>query len=332
MPPKRNRSRSTARSPGTASVPKRRRLLASSSVPAGALRQWRAKDAGRRRELQIMRELRAKRDAPVDAFSKEAQGGGAGGKDVRTFQVLVSVFLSSQTRDEVTSVAIVRLKQNLPGGLTLDSVLRAREAKLAALLKPVAFYNTKAKQMKRLAHEIKSRYNCKVPSNAEELQSLPGIGPKMAHVVVVINTKKSQGVGVDVHVHRICNKLGWVKSSEPEQTQTQLQRWLPYPEWAGFNLILVGLGQQLNSARPTLLRRCLGVSKPLEALHLLERLGLDISSRDKVTGEGLLHFASRAGCLQVLRVAAKRLKVHRDKQGRLPWDGAPAAIQNVFGR
>jgi len=215
--------------------------------------------------------------------------------------------------------------------LTIAGVLRAREARLASLLKPVAFYNVKAKQLKKLANAVKTEYMAKVPAGVEDLCKLPGIGPKIAHVVVVINSEKPQGIGVDVHVHRICNQLRWVKSSSPEQTRVQLQRWLPYSEWADVNLVMVGLGQQLNVARAALLRRCFETSSPIEALNLLQRLGLDLACRDKVTGEGLLHLAARAGNLDVLRKMRYRIGKHKDKQGRWPWEGAPPEARKLLG-
>jgi len=205
-------------------------------------------------------------------------------------------------------------------------VRRARDSTLARLIKPVAFYNVKAQNMKSIARTIVDDYAGAVPTAAEDLCRLPGIGPKMAHIAVNVTTGRPEGIGVDVHVHRICNQLGWVRSRDPEETRIQLEALLPYSEWASVNLLLVGLGQQLQHARARLLRRCFEVARPAEALRLLGRLGADLAAREKETGQGALHWAAAGGEVPALRFLLGRLRPHRDSAGRWPWDvAAPSA-------
>nr|QDO16376.1 endonuclease III-like protein 1 [Lingulodinium polyedra] len=308
------------------------RALAKPPPGVKARHTWRRADAKRRRELELIRELRGRRDAPVDSLGTEAMGDEGAPKEVFAFQVLVAVFLSSQTRDEATAAAVAQLKKGLPGGLTASSVLRAKDSTLARLVRPVAFYNVKAKNMRRIARTILQEHAGMVPSSAEKLCELPGIGPKMAHIAVNVVTGQPQGIGVDSHVHRICNQLGWVHSKEPEGTRQQLEAWLPYSEWADVNLLMVGLGQQLQTARAKALRRCFEVSKPMEALGLLERLGLDLACREKGTGQGALHWAAGAGELGPLRLLLRRLRPHRDASGCWPRDLAGPAAARLLRR
>jgi len=297
--------------------------------------EWRRADERRRLELELMRELRRWRDAPVDTLGTEALGDRDAPEEVRAFHMLVAVFLSSQTRDETVAAAVGRLKQGLPGGLAVSSVERAGEAKIAQLIKPVAFYNIKAANMKRIARVLAKDYAGKVPTNADELCALPGVGPKMAHIAITAITKTPQGIGIDVHVHRICNQLGWVESKDPEQTRRQLESWLPYSAWSDVNLLMVGLGQQLQTAGAVLLRRCFEVPQPVSTLRLLHKLGLDFGRRDKRTGQNVLHWAAEAGDAEALRallsLQGPGLKPVRDVEGRWPWDSAAEGAGGPVG-
>lgn len=277
-----------------------------------------------------MRELRRIRDAPVDMLFTQSIADESACSEVKGFHVFVAVFLSSQTRDEVTALAMQRLKSQLSGGLTLASAIKARHATLGKLIKPVAFHNTKAKHLKVIARIIATEHSGVVPVDADVLCKLPGIGPKMAHIVVSVLTGTPQGIAIDLHVHRITNKLGWVRSKEPEQTRTQLQKLLPYREWSDVNVVMVGLGQQMNSARPVLLQRCLHSSDPVAALRLMQRLDLDLNSRDKITGQCILHWAASAGNAKVLRMLLKNVEPSKDVAGRWPWEVAAPTVYNLF--
>ncbi|GAB2263956.1 hypothetical protein Droror1_Dr00026090 [Drosera rotundifolia] len=199
--------------------------------------------------LEGIRKMRSSEDAPVDSMGCEKAGCSLPSKE-RRFAVLTSSLLSSQTKDHVTHGAVERLSQN--GLLTPNSVDSADEETIKGLIYPVGFYTRKASNLKKIANICVTKYDGDIPSSLEELLQLPGIGPKMAHLVMNIAWNNVQGICVDTHVHRICNRLGWVtkpgtkqKTSLPEQTREALQRWLPKEEWVPINPLLVGFGQTI---------------------------------------------------------------------------------------
>ncbi|XP_031478536.1 endonuclease III homolog 1, chloroplastic isoform X1 [Nymphaea colorata] len=203
--------------------------------------------AGWQEILQGIRNMRASEDAPVDLVGCEKAGRFLPEKQ-RRFVVLISALLSSQTKDAVTDGAIQRLHQN--GLLSADAITNADESILRSLIYPVGFYTRKAVYMKKVSEICLSKYGGDIPSSLEELLSLPGVGPKMAHLVMTVAWDNVQGICVDTHVHRICNRLGWVsklgstqKTSTPEETRVSLEYWLPKEEWAPINPLLVGFGQ-----------------------------------------------------------------------------------------
>ncbi|XP_006494170.2 endonuclease III homolog 1, chloroplastic-like isoform X1 [Citrus sinensis] len=168
----------------------------------------------------------------------------------RRFAVLLSALLSSLTKDKVADGALQRLLQN--GLHTAEAIDKADEATIKDLIYPVAFYTRKASNMKKIAKICLTKYDGDIPSSLDELLALPGIGPKMANMVMTLGWFNVQGICVDTHVHRICNRLGWVtqpgtkqKTSSPEQTREALQRWLPKEEWVRINPLLVGFGQTI---------------------------------------------------------------------------------------
>lgn len=101
------------------------------------------------------------------------------------------------------------------------------------------------KYIKKTTEILKNKYNSDIPSTAEDLCKLPGVGPKMAHLCMLTAWGKVTGIGVDTHVHRISNRLGWVKTKTPEETRKALQDWLPQELWSEVNELLVGFGQQI---------------------------------------------------------------------------------------
>lgn len=199
--------------------------------------------------LEGIQKMRSSEDAPVDTMGCEKAGISLPPEE-RRFAVLVSALLSSQTKDHVTHGAIQHLQQN--NLLTADAIDKADETVIKDLIYPVGFYTRKASNMKKIAKICLSKYNGDIPSSLEDLLSLPGIGPKMAHLVMNIAWNNVQGICVDTHVHRICNRLGWVvrpgtkqKTSTPEETREALQLWLPKDEWVPINPLLVGFGQTI---------------------------------------------------------------------------------------
>lgn len=197
--------------------------------------------------LEGIRKMRYSEDAPVDSMGCEKAGSLLPPKE-RRFAVLVSSLLSSQTKDEVTHGAVQRLSQK--GLLAADAIVKTDEASIASLIYPVGFYLRKAHYMKKVAEICLEKYGGDIPNTLDDLLSLPGIGPKMAHLVMNVGWNDVQGICVDTHVHRICNRLGWVsrpgtrqRTLTPEGTRVSLQTWLPKDEWVPINPLLVGFGQ-----------------------------------------------------------------------------------------
>lgn len=109
-------------------------------------------------------------------------------------------------------------------------------------------FQTKVKHLKKTAEILKRDYDCDIPDSVEGLCKLPGVGPKMAHLCMNIAWKKQSGIGVDTHVHRISNRLGWTGENgtkTPEDTRKALEGWLPESKWTEINWLLVGFGQQI---------------------------------------------------------------------------------------
>ncbi|XP_076896255.1 endonuclease III homolog 1, chloroplastic-like [Bidens hawaiensis] len=193
--------------------------------------------------LEGIREMRSLENAPVDSMGCEKAGNSLPPKE-RRFAVLISSLLSSQTKDNVTHGAIQRLLDNKL--LTPETIDNADESTIKDLIYPVGFYTRKATNMKKIAKISLLKYNGDIPDTLEALLSLPGIGPKMAHLVMNVAWDNVQGICVDTHVHRICNRLGWVPQTKtPEGTREALQMWLPKEEWIPINPLLVGFGQTI---------------------------------------------------------------------------------------
>jgi endonuclease-3 len=166
------------------------------------------------------------------------------------FEVLVATMLSAQTRDPVTAAASARLFRvaRSPQSMAKLSVKRIEK-----LIYPVSFYRNKAVHVKETCRILVDRYGGQVPGRMEELLTLPGVGRKTANLVLILSFRSLQNICVDTHVHRISNRLGWVRTRTPEETERSLyeataRRWWPY-----INLYLVTWGQ--NVCRP-LYPRC----------------------------------------------------------------------------
>ncbi|KAM7261347.1 hypothetical protein ACFE04_008714 [Oxalis oulophora] len=161
------------------------------------------------------------------------------------FKIFINAFTSVHMTTLLTCPgATERLRQN--NLLTADNINKADESTLKELIYPVGFYTIKASNMKKIAKICLVKYGGDIPSTLEELLSLPGVGPKIAHLVMHIAWNKVLGICVDTHVHRICNRLGWVfkkgttqKTSSPEETRKALELWLPKEEWVSINPTLV---------------------------------------------------------------------------------------------
>ncbi|GAB6019256.1 Endonuclease III-like protein 1 [Chamberlinius hualienensis] len=188
-------------------------------------------------------EMRIGKDAPVDKMGAEVYKDSALPLKVARFHVLVALLLSSQTKDEITHAAMQKLKSH---GLTVENISRITLAELETLIYPIGFWKKKAKYLKNTTEILLNEFDGDIPNNIENLCRLPGIGPKMAYLCMTIAWNQTVGIGVDTHVHRICNRLKWVKNTKtPEETRKKLEDWLPRDRWSQVNLLLVGFGQQI---------------------------------------------------------------------------------------
>ncbi|XP_017846968.1 endonuclease III-like protein 1 [Drosophila busckii] len=194
--------------------------------------------------LANIRLMRSIKPAPVDTLGCHQCADNNADEKTQRFQKLVALMLSSQTKDETTFEAMKRLKAH---GCTPASIQEIPVADLEKLLHPVSFYKNKAKYLKQTSQLLLDKYAADIPDNIKELLKLPGVGPKMAHICMASAWQQITGIGVDTHVHRISNRLNWVKkpTKEPEQTRIQLESWLPHSLWAEVNHLLVGFGQTI---------------------------------------------------------------------------------------
>ncbi|KAK1246690.1 hypothetical protein MKX08_000492 [Trichoderma sp. CBMAI-0020] len=165
---------------------------------------------------------------------------------------LIALMLSSQTKDTVTAVVMRKLQTELPAhkpgapvGLNLDNVLAVDPDLLNQMIWAVGFHNNKTKYIKKTAEILRDEWNGDIPDTIQGLTSLPGVGPKMAYLCLSVAWNRTEGIGVDVHVHRITNMWGWNKTKNPEETRLALQSWLPHDRWREINGLLVGLGQSV---------------------------------------------------------------------------------------
>lgn len=161
------------------------------------------------------------------------------------FRVLISTLLSARTQDATTLAASLRL---FARARTPASMARLGVREIEKLIYPVSFYKTKARHLKETCRQLVARYHGRVPGTMEELVTLPGVGRKTANLVLILGYGSRSNICVDTHVHRIANRLGWVSTRTPEQTEQALYRVVPRRWWPEVNLYLVTWGQ--NVCRP----------------------------------------------------------------------------------
>lgn len=191
----------------------------------------------------ITKNMRSQVLAPVDTMGCESLAEDTRAPRERRFQTLVALMLSSQTKDTVTAVAMKNLQDNLPGGFTLESILKVDPPVLNELIGKVGFHNNKTKFVKATAEILRDQHESDIPDTIEGMIALPGVGPKMAYLCMSAAWGRDEGIGVDVHVHRITNLWGWHKTNNPEETRAMLEAWLPKDKWHDINHLLVGFGQ-----------------------------------------------------------------------------------------
>lgn len=157
------------------------------------------------------------------------------------FLVLISCILSLRTNDKTTYPATLRM---LKLGTKPEDFLNVSEEELAKAIYPVGFYKNKARQILDISRELVEKYDSKVPESIEEMTKFKGVGRKTANLVMAKGFGKP-AICVDVHVHRICNRWGYVNTKEPDETEMALRAKLPVKYWLDFNTLLVTHGQNI---------------------------------------------------------------------------------------
>ncbi|XP_043266491.1 endonuclease III-like protein 1 [Venturia canescens] len=209
--------------------------------------------------LDYIKEMRKYGTAPVDVMGCDSCADPTASASVGRYQTLLALMLSSQTKDQVTHAAVERLKAH---GCTPQHLVDTPEDVLGKLIYPVGFWKRKAQYIKKTSEILIKDYNSDIPNTIEGLCALPGVGPKMAHICMQVAWNVTSGIGVDTHVHRICNRLGWVKkeTKTPEKTRQELESWLPKNLWSEVNHLLVGFGQEICLPRFPQCKECLNRS------------------------------------------------------------------------
>lgn len=157
------------------------------------------------------------------------------------FKILITIMLSSRTKDDVTASSSERLFSKADGWQDIEKM---KIPEIEKLIYPVNFYKTKAQHVKEIAEQIGVRFGGNVPKTLGELMSLPGVGIKTANLVLSTAFGKDY-IGVDTHVHQILNRLGYVETKNPEETEKELRKKLPKKYWREINVILVLFGQNV---------------------------------------------------------------------------------------
>src|SRR5215471_13215186 len=198
--------------------------------------------ARRRRPVgQVMRTLAREIDGlELPAVEKISQS-----QQEDPFQVLIATLLSARTQDATTLAASTRLFKT---ARTPRTMAKLTAKQIEQLIYPVSFYRHKARHVKQTCRILVERYGGRVPATMEELLELPGVGRKTANLVLILAFQSRKNICVDTHVHRISNRLGWVRTRTPEETEQALYRATPERWWPIINLYLVTWGQ--NVCRP----------------------------------------------------------------------------------
>ena len=207
-------------------------------------------------DYKLILEMRKKKTAPVDTLGssnciKQKN------IDFKTykFQNLVSLMLSSQTKDDITYSTTQKLVEY---GLTIDNMIKIPIEKLTEIIFKVSFHNNKSKSIKKLAEILREKYNDNAPENFNEIIKLPGIGKKMGILYMKECLNKIEGIAVDTHIHKIANRLNWVNNTKnPEKTEIELEEICDIKYWNNINTILVGFGQEICKSVAPLCDSCL---------------------------------------------------------------------------
>ncbi len=157
------------------------------------------------------------------------------------FKIILTTILSARTKDQTTASVLPNLFKKVKKPADLNKLT---ESQISKLIYPVGFYKTKAKHLKLLPKVLKEEFDNVLPSDVDSLTKLPGVGRKTANLVVAVGFHKP-AICVDVHVHRISNRLGYIKTKDPFDTEMTLRKVLDKKYWQTYNSILVAFGQHL---------------------------------------------------------------------------------------
>jgi endonuclease III len=168
------------------------------------------------------------------------------------FKVLVTTILSARTKDETTSRVARKLFEKVKN---IDDLEKIKAEELNNIIHKVGFHNAKTKYLKQLPLVLKEKFGGKIPSEIDELLQLPGVGRKTANLVRAI-AFSLPAICVDVHVHRICNRWGYINTKTPYETEMALREILPEKYWLNFNSYVVAFGQNLCTPRKPKCHQC----------------------------------------------------------------------------
>ncbi len=168
------------------------------------------------------------------------------------FEILVSTLLSLRTKDQVTASAAEQL---FKVARTPQQLLKLDEKQIQSLIYPVGFYPTKSKRLLEISTILVEQYGGKVPDELEELLKLPGVGRKTANLVLIEGFHKA-AICVDTHVHRISNRIGYIKTNSADETEFALLKKLPQKYWNIYNELVVAFGQVICKPVSPLCSQC----------------------------------------------------------------------------
>jgi endonuclease-3 len=163
------------------------------------------------------------------------------GKKYDPFKVLISTILSARAKDEVTEAVSADLFRKYP---TAGKLAKANRKDVIKIIRRIGFFNVKSKNIINAARMIRDRFGGKVPQEMEKLLEIPGVGRKVANCVLVYSFKQN-AIPTDVHVHRISNRIGWVKTKSPEETEQALMKLVPKKHWQKVNELFVSHGKTI---------------------------------------------------------------------------------------
>lgn len=190
---------------------------------------------------EVLRRIReeVKQFADAAMFDLASQG------YATPFHQLAACIISIRTMDEVSLPAALRLYKAAPSP---DAISRLSVRKIASLIRPASFYETKARDISELARRVVSEYGGELPCDFEVMTSFRGVGPKCANLTLGIACGATE-ISVDIHVHRVTNRWGFVRAAAPEATRHALEEKLPRKYWVEINRLLVPFGKHVCTGR-----------------------------------------------------------------------------------